>query len=86
MLATFCDYGLLVELFCDGADNGVPITKPARQTQAFGGQSAEEQFDQKMAQDGHDMDCQLDRKEHDLRKNAQRKRVHGAFYIVRVLQ
>ena len=72
----------LVKCLRDGADNGVPMTKPVRQTQAFGGQTAEEQFDQKLAQDGHDMDCQLDRKEFSVRKNTHDENVSEACAIM----
>ena len=63
----------MVKCLRDGADNGIQTTKPVRQTQAFGDQTPEEQFDQKLAQDGHDMDHQLDRKEFTVRKIHARK-------------
>ena len=55
----------IVKNLRDGTNKGVPITKPTRQLEASGQQTAEEQ---KIIQDGHDMEWQIERKEFSARK------------------
>ena len=68
-----------VKCLRDGVNNGTPMTKPTRKIEALGVQSAEEQ---KMNQDGHDMEWQTERKEFSVRKNMHKENVCKAHSMM----
>ena len=63
----------LVTCLRAGVNSGIPTIKPERQFEALGSQSSDEQ---RMKQEGHDMEWQMERKEFSARKtHMQRKRI-----------
>jgi hypothetical protein len=69
----------IVKCLREGINVGIPILKPIRIIEELGEQSAEEQ---KIQQEGHDMEWQIERKEYSVRKNVYEENIFKAYAII----
>ena len=69
----------LVECPRKGINTGTPTLEPERTIEKSGGQTAEEQ---KLKQEGHNMEWQIERKEFGVRKNVYEANVFKAYAII----